>query len=82
MPDCENCDLPALAPANQEIMNLYQTLNTQFVRDFNALEFVFEIFGVRCTRGEAKEMLSKLILVHSIITQHEKEKTEQKYNTS
>ena len=73
-PDCENCDLPPLLPANRELVELYQTINTAFVRDFSALGLVFEIFGISCTREEAKEMLEKLIIVHGVITDHGRQK--------
>jgi len=70
-PDCENCDLPILLQANMEVMDLYDVINTQFVHDFNALGLVFEVFGISCTRSEAKEMLDKLITIHGIKKERE-----------
>jgi len=68
-PDCENCDLPVLSEANQEAWELYQTINSQFVYDFHALPLVFDVYGVRCTREEAKVLLEKLILIHGMISE-------------
>ena len=65
-------------PENQEVLDLYEAINTQFVHDFNALGLVFEIFGISCTRGEARQILDKLILIHSITTQREREEIELK----
>ena len=66
-PDCDNCNLPDLLPENNEAWELYRTLNTQFVHDFHAQPLVFEIFGVQCTRAEAKGLLEKLILIHQMM---------------
>ena len=63
--------MPILLRANIEVMDLYDTINTQFVHDFNALGLVFEVFGISCTRGEAKEMLDKLITIHGIKKERE-----------
>jgi hypothetical protein len=73
-PDCENCDLPILIPENQRIWELYETINTQFVHDFNALPLVFENFGIQATQKEAKEILNKLITIHGVITDHGRQK--------
>ena len=57
---------------------MYQVINTQFVRDFNALGLVFEIFGMCCTKGEARDLLEKLILIHSTVSQHGQEEARRK----
>lgn len=62
--------MPELLPANRELLDLYQAINTAFVRDFGALPLVFETYGISCTREEAKDMLQKLIEIHEIITDH------------
>ena len=75
-PDCEDCDLPVLFPENRDVWELYRTINTQFVYDFNALSLVFDVYGIKCTRKESKEMLEKLILIHGINTESERIKAE------
>lgn len=72
-PDCENCGLPVLSPENREILELYETINTEFVRDFNALEMVIEIHGIARTREDAKDLLKRLILIHWIRKDHERQ---------
>ena len=71
-PDCENCDLPILLPENREAWDLYRQINTQFVYDFHALPLVFNVYGIRCNREEAKELLNKLILIHGIKSESER----------
>lgn len=77
-PDCENCDIPVLRPANAGIIELYQLINTQFVYDFHAIALVFEVFHPQCSRAEAREMLEKLISIHGITKEYEDEKRKQK----
>jgi len=61
-----------LLPENKDVLDLYEKINTHFVYDFKALPLVFEIYGIQCTRGEAKEMLEKLIMIHSFLQKHKK----------
>ncbi|MDP8275957.1 MAG: hypothetical protein RAO92_06100 [Candidatus Euphemobacter frigidus] len=77
-PDCDNCKLPVLSPENEELLELYQTINTAFVKDFQALGLVFEIRNMRCTQAEAEAMLERLITVHGLIRDHEIEEWENK----
>jgi len=74
-PDCKNCHNPVLSPANKEVWELYQTITTKFIYDFQLSPLVFEIFDIQCTRGEAKEMLEKLIMIHQIKSEKQKKTT-------
>jgi len=73
-PACETCPIANLSEANNEIWELYQTINTQFVYDFHALPLVFEIYNIQCTRNEAQIMLEKLILIYDIATKAQRHK--------
>ena len=64
--------LTEISEQDQEIWQLYQAINTQFVYDFHALPLVFEIFGIQATRMEAQDMLEKLILIHGIVIKDKK----------
>lgn len=64
--DCESCGLPDLSSQDQEILDLYHEINSQFVYDFHALELVFEVHAIRCTRSEAKKLVRKLIMIHKL----------------
>ena len=66
-PDCENCDIPMLQPENRDLLTLYRTINTAFVKDFSALALVFEVHNIACTRDYAREMLERLILIHPLV---------------
>lgn len=77
-PDCDNCKLPVLSPENEELLELYQTINTAFVKDFHALGLVFEIRSIKCTQAEADAMLERLITVHGLVREHEIEEWENK----
>ena len=66
-PDCGTCDLPFLLPENRDAWELYRTINTRFVYDFHALPLVFNVYGMRCNREEAKGLLDKLILIHGMV---------------
>ena len=61
--------MPVLCQKNIEVWRLYQTINTQFVYDFQAIQLVFNVYAFRLTQEEAKDMLDKLILIHGILTQ-------------
>ena len=74
-PACETCPIDLITDANYEIWELYQKfINTQFVYDFQALPLVFEVLNIQCTRHEAFTMLEKLITIHDMVTQKNREK--------
>jgi len=50
-------------------------INSQFVADFGALPLVFDVFGIKCTRVESRSILEKLILIHRMVTENAKEKS-------
>ncbi|MBW2674237.1 MAG: hypothetical protein JRD89_12625 [Deltaproteobacteria bacterium] len=56
-----------MLPINQDLLDLYNAINTAFVKDFSALSLVFEVYGIRCTQAEAKEVLYKLSKIHQLI---------------
>ena len=69
----EGCPIANLTEDNDEIWTLYHIINTQFVYDFQALPLVFEIYNIQCTRNEAQIMLEKLIMIHALITEKNRE---------
>ena len=73
VPDCEECKIPALWPINHEVWRIYGYIANKFCYDFHALPLIFEILKPEMSRGEAMQLLDKLILIHSIITRHDEE---------
>ena len=56
-----------LSEENRQAWELYRVISTQFVYDFGALPLVFDVYNVRCTRQEAKELLTKLAIIHDMV---------------
>ena len=73
IPDCDKCPVPKLSNNNRFIFDLYQILNSSFVKDFNALELVFNVFNIKCSQEEALLMLTKLIKIHDLIKDYKNE---------
>ena len=70
--DCEKCPRHNVSPEDLQAWELYQAINSQFVYDFHGLPLVFEIFDIRCTRQEARELLERLSIIHDLVTKHSK----------
>jgi len=56
---------------NEEAWEIYtQYLNNRFVADYpGAFLMVFEVLGLKKSRQKALELIQKLILIHSIVTE-------------
>jgi len=57
-----------LSSEDKEIWDLYSLLRTQFVYDFNALPLIFEIFGLKQTKRQAWDTITKLIMIHQMFS--------------
>ena len=46
---------------------LYSLISSSFAKDFDALPLILQVFKPRMTRGEARLLLRKLILIHETL---------------
>jgi hypothetical protein len=64
------CEIPDVSEENLKIIELYNLVSQRFIKDFQAIGFVFEIYRQEMTRAEAQELLFRLCMLHELICKY------------